>query len=95
MSLTVLSSSIVSATTPIPMKPYLQVLLVAVPLLVCNLLACEGTESTEVAPRKTETVAAPSAPARASTSVPSTSAPAAKPVPTSPSVPAHAKSWFM
>ena len=77
------------------MKPYLQVLLVAVPLLVCNLLACEGTDSTEVAPRKSETTATPSAPARASTTIPATAVPAAKPVPTSPSVPAHAKSWFM
>ncbi|MDB6126525.1 MAG: hypothetical protein JWM35_421 [Verrucomicrobia bacterium] len=77
------------------MKPYLQVLLVAVPLLVSNILACEGTDSTEVAPRKSETVAAPSAPARPSTSIPAASDPAAKPVPTSRSIPAHARSWFM
>ncbi|MDB6170650.1 MAG: hypothetical protein JWM88_3514 [Verrucomicrobia bacterium] len=76
------------------MKPYLLVLLLAVPLLVYNILACDAADATEVAPAMKSESSTPAAhPARPC--APAGAATGAKPTPNPRSVPSHAKSWFM
>ena len=73
------------------MKPYLLMLLLAIPPLVCNLLACENAETTD-----TPATAAKSDTSAASISHPTASpaAPAAKPAPPPHCTPDHAKVQF-
>lgn len=83
------------------MKPFLLVLLLAIPPMISNLLTAEATESAEsvpvvnsaasAVPPGAATLSSPSAPNPARAPAPA----AAKPVPSSASAPSQLKPWFM
>jgi len=80
------------------MKPHLlMLLLLAIPPLICNILACENAEKTDTPPAaKSESaskeIPAPTTPPAATATPPA--APAAQPVP-SQGLPARTKAFFM
>jgi hypothetical protein len=76
------------------MKPHLLALLLAIPIVIFNLVACESVDVSDGSPSaKSESAAKPApSPSRGAGG---SSSPAPKPAPASRSVPAHAKAWFM
>lgn len=85
------------------MKPYLLVILMAIPALIGNILATEASEPATPAaqpnacsdtPASSTTSTTTTIPAKSSVPAPA-AVPAAKPAPTSTNAPAHPKPWFM
>lgn len=84
------------------MKSYLLVLLLAIPPMVCNLLATEKSDAPEAVPAQAACTpgdgctAKPAQPATtANAPAGQNAAPAAKPAPATRSLPTQAKPWFM